>query len=161
MSSITDTANRRRVSPHFLSIPLTPKQTKRMFDIADIPFTGVSDEEKQPYVADIKQTGSYQGYKLRRYWVKRLSLIYCRGNPPRYSILTMESSIRSSITTVSTIHSSIVSSSPVQQFFQSTVISQNGNIQRLFARSSLRSRSSASLTTSTSCIRSCSRPGAL
>jgi len=40
----------------------------RIFDIADIPFAGVGDEEKQAYASAIKQTGSYQGYKLRRYW---------------------------------------------------------------------------------------------
>ena len=40
-----------------------------MFDIADTPFTGVGDEEKQAYASTPKQTGSYQGYKLRRYWV--------------------------------------------------------------------------------------------
>ncbi|KAF8557504.1 Clavaminate synthase-like protein [Imleria badia] len=40
----------------------------RMFNIADIPFAGVSDEEKQVHTGAIKQTGSYQGYKLRRYW---------------------------------------------------------------------------------------------
>ncbi|KAJ3746561.1 Clavaminate synthase-like protein [Lentinula detonsa] len=43
-------------------------QMKRMFDIADVPFSQVSDEEKQKYVAPTKQTGSYQGYKLRQYW---------------------------------------------------------------------------------------------
>ncbi|KAF5344172.1 hypothetical protein D9757_014997 [Collybiopsis confluens] len=34
----------------------------------DIPFSQVSDEEKEKYVAPTKQTGSYQGYKLRQYW---------------------------------------------------------------------------------------------
>ncbi|KAH7903359.1 Clavaminate synthase-like protein [Hygrophoropsis aurantiaca] len=43
-------------------------QTERMFDIADVPFSGVSEEEKQVYAGTMKQTGSYQGYKLRRYW---------------------------------------------------------------------------------------------
>jgi len=43
-------------------------QMERMFDIADVPFSQVSDEEKQKYVASPKQTGSYQGYKLREYW---------------------------------------------------------------------------------------------
>ncbi|KAF5388847.1 hypothetical protein D9757_005664 [Collybiopsis confluens] len=41
---------------------------EHMFDIADIPFSQVSDEEKEKYVAPTKQTGSYQGYKLRQYW---------------------------------------------------------------------------------------------
>ncbi|KAJ8597720.1 Clavaminate synthase-like protein [Rhizopogon salebrosus TDB-379] len=43
-------------------------QTARMFDIADVPFSAVSDSEKQTYAGTMKQTGSYQGYKLRQYW---------------------------------------------------------------------------------------------
>ncbi|KAH7915946.1 Clavaminate synthase-like protein [Hygrophoropsis aurantiaca] len=43
-------------------------QTERMFDIADVPFSGVPEEEKQVYAGTMKQTGSYQGYKLRQYW---------------------------------------------------------------------------------------------
>ncbi|KAG1737557.1 uncharacterized protein EDB91DRAFT_483113 [Suillus paluster] len=54
---------------HFLWIVyLTSTQTARMFDIADLPFSAVSDSEKQIYAATMKQTGSYQGYKLRQYW---------------------------------------------------------------------------------------------
>ena len=44
-----------------------------MFDIADIPFARVSEEEKKIYVAKMKETGSYQGYKPRQYWVKPLT----------------------------------------------------------------------------------------
>ncbi|KAK0187440.1 Clavaminate synthase-like protein [Armillaria mellea] len=47
---------------------LSPSENQRMFDIADILFSAVSDEEKQRYEAKIIQTGSYQGYKLRQYW---------------------------------------------------------------------------------------------
>lgn len=47
---------------------LAPEQTQRMFDIADVPFTDVSLEEKQLYAGTMKETGSYQGYKLRNYW---------------------------------------------------------------------------------------------
>ncbi|CCM06178.1 uncharacterized protein FIBRA_08420 [Fibroporia radiculosa] len=43
-------------------------QTDRIFDIADVPFSLVSNEEKQTYAGNIKATGSYQGYKLRQYW---------------------------------------------------------------------------------------------
>jgi len=43
-------------------------QTERMFDIADIPFARVTDEEKKPYLANIKENGSFQGYKPRQYW---------------------------------------------------------------------------------------------
>ncbi|EGO01202.1 hypothetical protein SERLA73DRAFT_105819 [Serpula lacrymans var. lacrymans S7.3] len=46
----------------------TQLQTDRIFDIADIPLSGVSDAEKQMYVAKMKETGSYQGYKPRNYW---------------------------------------------------------------------------------------------
>ena len=42
-----------------------------MFDIADYAFSGVPDEEKRNYLADIKDGGSYQGYKLREFWVMR------------------------------------------------------------------------------------------
>ncbi|KJA23967.1 hypothetical protein HYPSUDRAFT_66061 [Hypholoma sublateritium FD-334 SS-4] len=44
------------------------EQTKRIFDIADVPFAQVEDEEKQVYAGTMKKTGSYQGYKLRQYW---------------------------------------------------------------------------------------------
>ncbi|KAF7366837.1 hypothetical protein MSAN_00942200 [Mycena sanguinolenta] len=46
----------------------TPEQTTRMFDIADVPFSCVGPEEKQLYTANIKETGSFQGYKPRQYW---------------------------------------------------------------------------------------------
>ncbi|KAF8177668.1 Clavaminate synthase-like protein [Pholiota molesta] len=45
-----------------------PEQTKRAFDIADIPFARVNETEKQIYEGTMKKTGSYQGYKLRQYW---------------------------------------------------------------------------------------------
>ncbi|KAF8183042.1 hypothetical protein K438DRAFT_2020749 [Mycena galopus ATCC 62051] len=43
-------------------------QTQRIFDIADVPFSCVEPEEKRLYTANIKGTGSYQGYKPRQYW---------------------------------------------------------------------------------------------
>jgi len=46
----------------------TQPQTDRVFDIADVPFALVSNEEKRTYAGNIKATGSYQGYKLRQYW---------------------------------------------------------------------------------------------
>lgn len=42
----------------------TPAQTKRMFDIANIPFDHVPADEKKQYVSNIKHDGSYEGYKL-------------------------------------------------------------------------------------------------
>ncbi|GAV99527.1 Clavaminate synthase-like protein [Lentinula edodes] len=44
------------------------EQMKRMFDIADVPFSRVSHDEKEKYLASTKQAGSFQGYKLRQYW---------------------------------------------------------------------------------------------
>ncbi|THG99700.1 hypothetical protein EW026_g2693 [Hermanssonia centrifuga] len=49
---------------------LSPIMTTRIFDIADVPFTQVSDLEKQKYAGKMLETGSYTGYKLRRYWVR-------------------------------------------------------------------------------------------
>ncbi|KAI0943093.1 hypothetical protein AcV7_002333 [Taiwanofungus camphoratus] len=46
----------------------TQAQNDRIFDIADVPFSLVADEEKRAYAGNIKATGSYQGYKLRQYW---------------------------------------------------------------------------------------------
>ncbi|KAI6132912.1 hypothetical protein EV401DRAFT_2065000 [Pisolithus croceorrhizus] len=50
-------------------LTLYPEKRDRMFDIADVPFSCVGDEEKQLY-SDIDQelTGWYQAYKLRQYW---------------------------------------------------------------------------------------------
>ncbi|KAJ7092790.1 hypothetical protein B0H15DRAFT_162501 [Mycena belliarum] len=46
----------------------TTTQTERMFDIADVPFSGVDPEEKHVYAGRMKEAGSYQGYKPRQYW---------------------------------------------------------------------------------------------
>ncbi|KIJ63601.1 hypothetical protein HYDPIDRAFT_113078 [Hydnomerulius pinastri MD-312] len=46
----------------------TQAQTDRMFDIADIPMSGVSEEEKRDYAGDSHATGLFQGYKPRQYW---------------------------------------------------------------------------------------------
>jgi len=40
-----------------------------MFDIADVPFSGVGDEEKQLYTGVDEETGWYHAYKLRQTWV--------------------------------------------------------------------------------------------
>jgi hypothetical protein len=44
-------------------------QTERMFDIADIPMSGVPEEEKRAYVGNSKETGFFGGYKPRQFWV--------------------------------------------------------------------------------------------
>ncbi|KAF8646665.1 hypothetical protein AX16_007163 [Volvariella volvacea WC 439] len=46
----------------------TPEQTQRIFDIADITFSGVDQEEKLLYTGNISETASYQGYKPRKDW---------------------------------------------------------------------------------------------
>ncbi|KIO11433.1 hypothetical protein M404DRAFT_20862 [Pisolithus tinctorius Marx 270] len=43
-------------------------QTDRIFDIADVPFSCVSDEEKRLYADIDQETGWYRAYKLRQYW---------------------------------------------------------------------------------------------
>ncbi|OSC99250.1 Clavaminate synthase-like protein [Trametes coccinea BRFM310] len=43
-------------------------KNERIFDIADLPFAQVPEDEKRLFAGNIKQTGSYRGYKLRRYW---------------------------------------------------------------------------------------------
>lgn len=48
---------------------LTQAENERMFDIGDVPFSQVSEEEKLAYQGNVKETGSYLGYKLRQYWV--------------------------------------------------------------------------------------------
>ena len=67
--------SRLRRSVYFFShlIPncLSLEKTERMFDIANIPFAKVSEEGKRIYVARVKDSDSYQGYKLRQYWVNQ------------------------------------------------------------------------------------------
>ncbi|KAI0819384.1 hypothetical protein BC628DRAFT_1038124 [Trametes gibbosa] len=46
---------------------LSQAQNDRIFDIADVPFTRVSEEEMQRYTSDIKG-GSYRGFKPRQFW---------------------------------------------------------------------------------------------
>ncbi|PIL28631.1 hypothetical protein GSI_08673 [Ganoderma sinense ZZ0214-1] len=47
---------------------LTQPQRDRMFDIADVAFAQVPEEEKKQFTANFKETGLYSGYKLRQYW---------------------------------------------------------------------------------------------
>ncbi|KAI0658180.1 Clavaminate synthase-like protein [Cubamyces menziesii] len=48
---------------------LTQAQNDRIFDIADIPFSQVPEDEMKRYTADIKGTGSYRGFKPREVWI--------------------------------------------------------------------------------------------
>ncbi|THH21293.1 hypothetical protein EW146_g230 [Bondarzewia mesenterica] len=47
---------------------LDKAQNERIFDIAAVPFTQVSPEEKKLYEAKIKETGTFMGYKPLQYW---------------------------------------------------------------------------------------------
>ncbi|TBU57582.1 Clavaminate synthase-like protein [Dichomitus squalens] len=47
---------------------LTQAQNDRMVDIADIPFSQVSEDDKRQYASKIKETGSYRGFKPRQFW---------------------------------------------------------------------------------------------
>nr|VWO99283.1 AB hydrolase-1 domain-containing protein [Ganoderma boninense] len=47
---------------------LTQPQRDRMFDIADVAFAQVPEDEKKQFTANFKETGLYSGYKLRQYW---------------------------------------------------------------------------------------------
>ncbi|EED80261.1 predicted protein [Postia placenta Mad-698-R] len=58
---------------------LTQAQNERIFDIGDVPFTQVSDEEKRAYQSKIRETGSYQGYKFRQYWFTVMSMLMAMG----------------------------------------------------------------------------------
>ena len=49
--------------------PVYVRQNERIFDIANVPFEHVPEDEKKQFAGDIKKTGSYRGYKLRNYWV--------------------------------------------------------------------------------------------
>ena len=40
-----------------------------MFDIADVTFTQVQEEEKKQLAGKIVENGSYRGYKARQMWV--------------------------------------------------------------------------------------------
>ena len=54
-----------------------PLQTDRIFDIADVPFSQVSDEDKIKFSSKIKESGSYRGYKLRECWARIQEIILC------------------------------------------------------------------------------------
>ena len=45
-----------------------------MFDIANVPFDEVAEDEKREMCPDFKASGVYEGYKLRRVWVRGVIL---------------------------------------------------------------------------------------
>ncbi|ESK85342.1 Clavaminate synthase-like protein [Moniliophthora roreri MCA 2997] len=50
----------------------SPSEMERIFDIANVPFTQVPEDEKKLYHAKPHETGSFQGYKPRQYWVRHI-----------------------------------------------------------------------------------------
>ncbi|TBU47752.1 Clavaminate synthase-like protein [Dichomitus squalens] len=46
----------------------TQAQNNRIFDVADVPFTQVSEDEKKRFQTKTQETGTPEGYKLRRSW---------------------------------------------------------------------------------------------
>ncbi|OAX38740.1 Clavaminate synthase-like protein [Rhizopogon vinicolor AM-OR11-026] len=46
----------------------TQEETTRMFDIADVHFSCIPDDEKRKYTANMFETGSEAGFKPRKYW---------------------------------------------------------------------------------------------
>ena len=77
-------------------------QNDRIFDIADIPFTQVKEEEKKKYVGKIREEGSYQGYKLRQFWVSILFVLGKESCSCEISTSIPVFGIKSSTTIVST-----------------------------------------------------------
>ena len=76
-------------------------QNGRIFDVADVPFSQVSDDEKKQYAGKIKETGLYSGYKLREYWVRSpLHLLTLVVDLSATSTSTMESATRLNTSTV-------------------------------------------------------------
>ncbi|XP_006456789.1 hypothetical protein AGABI2DRAFT_195789 [Agaricus bisporus var. bisporus H97] len=47
---------------------VTPQQMSRMFDLSNYAVDNVSDEEKQKYVGNMRENGTYRGYKPRKFW---------------------------------------------------------------------------------------------
>ncbi|KAJ7826494.1 Clavaminate synthase-like protein [Mycena olivaceomarginata] len=72
----------------------TSAQTERMFDIADIPFSGVSDEEKSLYRGKMKETGSFQGYKPRQYWVSSTNSTLTTASTTSWSTIAVRNSFQ-------------------------------------------------------------------
>lgn len=46
-----------------------------MFDLSDYAVEHVSEEEKQKYMGRMRETGTYRGYKPRKFWVSDRALM--------------------------------------------------------------------------------------
>ena len=97
------------VVPRAVEEILSSMQTDRIFDIADVPFAQVPEDEKKRYAGDIKQTGSYRGYKLRQYWVRpsHTTVPHVTLLMLAFSTSTMVCEINLSTTTVCADHISV------------------------------------------------------
>ena len=75
-----------------------------MTDIADLAFSKVSDSEKRQFEGNMKE-GTYQGYKLRQYWVRSLrrTVLYLTHHRRTGSTSMEVFVIRSKITIVSIV----------------------------------------------------------
>ena len=71
-------------------------QRDRMFDIADVAFAKVPEEEKKQFTANFKETGLYSGYKLRQYWVSNVRSLL-RGYWDRYCMQHIDNGVRDQI----------------------------------------------------------------
>ena len=70
-------------------------QNDRIYDIADVPFTQVPQQEKQQYATKAREVGYFRGYKLPKYYVSGShSLATGANSRPMNSILTMESTTK-------------------------------------------------------------------
>ena len=58
------------------SVLIQAGQAARIFDIANVAFDSVPSDEKLRYTAQIKERGSYQGYKPRQFWVGCIAMIW-------------------------------------------------------------------------------------
>jgi isopenicillin N synthase-like dioxygenase len=65
---------------HFFHIICTnhyiSTQTNHMFDLADVPFSCIPEDEKPKYSTQMFETGLEVGFKLRKYWVGGSCLTY-------------------------------------------------------------------------------------
>jgi hypothetical protein len=53
--------------------PINRAQISRMFDLSNYVVEHVGDEEKRKYEGHMRETGTYRGYKPRKFWVSDIS----------------------------------------------------------------------------------------
>ena len=90
-----------------------------MFDIADVPFSVVGEEEKRLYEAKIKERGSFQGYKPRQWFVRPFRLTLHNSMLSGH-LQHIDNGVRDQLeayngTPYSQVHSDVTSTSPFRQ----------------------------------------------